>query len=378
MKMFLHSVKYEIRAVLRAKDFIMWLMLFPVVLGTLFKVAFGSIYANEVLFNTIPVAIVEEKPSELMTMLVGHLTEDEGAMLSATKTDSATAEEMLFDGKVTGILTVGDEMQLTVTGRGMEQTILQEIVTRCGLYETVIRDAIPKGEEAVNAALEALSAEMDVCREKVATDGNADPYVGYFYNLIAMVAICGSVTGLHVATDYQPNQTPLGARKNCSATPKSRMLTAGIIGSCVAQSCCMILCVTFLRFVLRIRFGGSLPLLYLTAILSGFLGVTFGFFIGSLGRMKFEVKSAIAVACSMTLCFLSGLMMGDIKGRLALHAPIVNKLNPVALMSDSYYCLNMYSDYSRYLTKVAGIAAYIVLFTVLGVLITRRKKYASI
>ena len=140
----------------------------------------------------------------------------------------------------------------------------------------------------------------------------------------------------------------------------------------------MVVCVTFLRFVLRVNFGGSLILLYLSAILSGFLGVTMGFFVGSIGRMRYEVKEAISMSVSMVLCFLSGLMVGNMKGIIAEHMPWINRVNPVAIMSDSFYCLNMYSDYRRFMTKIVGMLIYIVAFTVIGVLFARRKKYASI
>ena len=34
--MFLHCLKYELKTSLRARDLIIWLILFPIVLGTLF------------------------------------------------------------------------------------------------------------------------------------------------------------------------------------------------------------------------------------------------------------------------------------------------------------------------------------------------------
>ena len=71
-------------------------------------------------------------------------------------------------------------------------------------------------------------------------------------------------------------------------------------------------------------------------------------------------------------------MMGNMKGILAEHMPWVNRVNPVAIMSDSFYCLNMYSDYRRFITKIVGMLIYIVAFTAIGVLFARRKKYASI
>ena len=375
--MFRHNLAYELKEVLRVKEFVLWLMLFPIILGTLFKVAFSSIYSTE-LFDTIPVAAVMTSENEVAEEFLKGMSEDENPMLAVTFTDADNAKQLLLDGEVEGILTVGESMELTVARTGMVPTMLQELVSRYKLYETVIRDTIATDPGSLQTVLAKLSAEVNACRDASPKADNPDVYVQYFYNLIAMVAICGNMTGLHVSTNNQANQSILGARKNCSATPKGIYLTAGLLGSCIAQSVSMVLCVTFLRFVLRVNFGGSLLLLYLAAILSGCLGVAFGFFIGSIGKMKHEGKSAIAITVSMALCFLSGLMMGNIKGILAVKAPWVNRFNPVAIISDSFYCLNMYSDYRRFISKVIAMLIYTAVFTVLGVLFTRRKKYASI
>ena len=375
--MFRHNLAYELKEVLRVKEFVLWLMLFPIILGTLFKVAFSSIYSTE-LFDTIPVAAVMTSENEVAEEFLKGMSEDENPMLAVTFTDADNAKQLLLDGEVEGILTVGESMDLTVARTGMVPTMLQELVSRYKLYETVIRDTIATDPASLQTVLAKLSAEVNACRDASPKADNPDVYVQYFYNLIAMVAICGNMTGLHVSTNNQANQSILGARKNCSATPKGIYLTAGLLGSCIAQSVSMVLCVTFLRFVLRVNFGGSLLLLYLAAILSGCLGVAFGFFIGSIGKMKHEGKSAIAITVSMALCFLSGLMMGNIKGILAVKAPWVNRFNPVAIISDSFYCLNMYSDYRRFISKVIAMLIYTAVFTVLGVLFTRRKKYASI
>ncbi len=375
--MFRHNLAYELKEVLRVKEFVLWLMLFPIILGTLFKVAFGSIYTKE-LFDTIPVAVVTASENAVAEEFLKGMAEEENPFLAPEFTDEENAKQLLFDGKVEGILTVGESMELTVSRTGIVPTMLQELVSRYKLYETVIRDTLAKDPAALQTVLAKLSAEVNACRDVSPSAENPDVYVQYFYNLIAMVAICGNMTGLHVSTNNQANQSQLGARKNCSATPKGIYLTAGLLGSCIAQSVSMVLCVTFLRFVLRVNFGGNLLLLYLAAILSGCLGVAFGFFIGSIGKMRHEGKSAIAITISMVLCFLSGLMMGNIKGILATKAPWVNRFNPVAVISDSFYCLNMYSDYRRFISKIVTITIYIAVFTVLGVLFTRRKKYASI
>lgn len=377
--MFLHNFKYELKMVLRQKEFIIWLMLFPIVLGTLFKVAFGSIYSNTDLFQSIPVAVVNVTDDEIYKQMLGSIGEGDDATLKITYTDEEEAKELLFAGKVKGIIINDGSMHLQVSGKGIKQSILQEVVSRCNMYRTVILESYMSGDmQTMQNVITELTKDVKACRDVSPTADNPDVYVQYFYNLIAMVAICGSLTGLHVATSSQANQSELGARKNCSPTPKFTHLSAALLGSCVAQGVSMILCVTFLRFVLRINFGGNLLLIYAAAVMSGCLGVSFGFFVGSVGRLKYEIKSAIMLSCSMVLCFLSGLMMGNLKGILAEKAPWVNRINPVAIVSDSFYCLNMYSDYRRFLTKIAAMAVYIVAFTVFGVLFSRRKKYASL
>ncbi|MBO4696378.1 MAG: ABC transporter permease [Lachnospiraceae bacterium] len=377
--MFLHNFKYELKMVLRQREFIMWLMLFPIVLGTLFKVAFGSVYSNTDLFQSIPVAVVNTSGDEVYKQMFTALGEGDDATLSITYTDEEEAKELLFAGKVKGIIVNDGGLYLQVSGKGIRQSILQEVVSRCNLYRTVVMQAIADGDiPLMNSVIAELSKDVKACRDVSPTADNPDVYVQYFYNLIAMVAICGSLTGLHVATSSQANQSELGARKNFSPTPKFTHLSAALLGSCVAQGVSMILCVTFLRFVLRINFGGNLLLIYAAAVMSGVLGVTLGFFVGSIGRLKYEIKSAIMLSCSMVLCFLSGLMMGNIKGILAEKAPWINRINPVAIISDSFYCLNMYSDYRRFITKIVAMAIYIGVFTVLGVLLSRRKKYASL
>ena len=377
--MFLHNFKYELKMVLRQKDFIIWLMLFPIVLGTLFKVAFGSIYSNTDLFQSIPVAVVNVTDDEIYKQMLTAVGEGDDSTLKITYTDEEEAKELLFAGKVKGIIINDGSMHLQVSGKGIKQSILQEVVSRFNMYRTVILESYMSGDmQTMQNVISELTKDVKACRDVSPTADNPDVYVQYFYNLIAMVAICGSLTGLHVATSSQANQSELGARKNCSPTPKFTHLSAALLGSCVAQGVSMIFCVTFLRFVLRINFGGNLLLIYAAAVMSGCLGVSFGFFVGSVGRLKYEIKSAIMLSCSMVLCFLSGLMMGNLKGILAEKAPWVNRINPVAIVSDSFYCLNMYSDYRRFLTKIAAMTVYIVAFTVFGVLFSRRKKYASL
>ena len=84
------------------------------------------------------------------------------------------------------------------------------------------------------------------------------------------------------------------------------------------------------------------------------------------------------MAMNMTLCFLSGLMVSGMKAMIIANAPIVNDLNPAAVVCDALYYLNMDADLSRYTVKLVTLGAFTAVFVLLGFLMTRRRKYASI
>ena len=71
-------------------------------------------------------------------------------------------------------------------------------------------------------------------------------------------------------------------------------------------------------------------------------------------------------------------MANNIKPMIISKAPWFNEINPAALISDSFYCLNVYSDYDRYIQKNITMLILSVLLAVIGLILTRRRKYASL
>ncbi len=376
--MFFHNLKYELLSTLRHPSLILWLMAFPIFLGTVFKIGFGSIYESTDVFGSIPTAIVITQDNEVFGKVIESVSGDESPLLKVTYADEQQALDLLKDGEVKGIIYSGDKVTLTVMGKGIQETILKSFVEQYGVYETIITDAIKNDPMSAKKVIEALSADVTACTEQPLTQGNTDPYTQYFYNLIAMVAIFGSETGLHITENNQANMSALGARRNISPVPKSISLSASLVGCFIAQAVCMVIAVTFVTFVLKINLGSDLLLVYSSAIIGGCLGVTMGFFIGSIGRLSDTAKDAISMIVSMALCFMSGLFIGSMKAKIAENLPWFNSVNPVAIISDCFYCLNLYSDLDRFNIKMISMAIYIVVFTVLGVILSRRKKYASI
>lgn len=373
-----HCLKYELLQSIRVKDVIVWLILFPILLGAFFKIAFHSIYDKTTHFSTIPVAVVEQQEDSIFHTVMDSLETGDDPLFAVTYTDSEEAKRLLKEDRVKGIIFLEDTLSLTVSKEGMEQTMIHSFLNQYQTQEAVLVRTMQTHPEQLDAVLAVFQEDLACNKAIPLTDGNPDNYIAYFYNLLAMVAMFGSITGLHVAIGSQGNLSALGARRCCSPTPKSISLITSLIGSYGIQTLCILISVTYLAFVLQVDFGNRLPLVYLSGCIGGILGVSMGFMIGSFSRISQGAKVGIAMTISMLSCFFSGMMIGNMKAILAEKLPWFNRINPAALISDAFYCLNVYQDYDRYLEKNVSMLILAVLFVTIGILLTRRRKYASL
>ena len=385
--MFLHNLKYELLSSVRVKEVIIWLIIFPIALGTCFKVAFSSVYENTMVFETINVAVVEdtdEYSAQMFRQVIGDVKMEDEPMFKAKYTTKEKALKLLEDDKVSAVIFEGDPFEgsgfkMTTASNGLKATIVQSFLDQYSHNVELLMTAVSNsGSGSYEDVLSTLSAEVNSVAKKQMTHGNTDMYVQYFYNLLAMVALYGSLSGLHIAIGAQANLSALGARRNVSPTPKLIQITASLCATFIQEAVCTAIAVTYTRFVLGIDYGDRLGFVYLAAIIGGCLGVSLGFMVGSIGRMSMGAKNAICNAVSLGLCFFSGLMDGGMKAKVEQSAPWFNKINPAALISDSIYCLNVYEDLSRYWEKIVSMIIVAVVLTLLGFLMTRRRRYASV
>ncbi|MDE6725228.1 MAG: ABC transporter permease, partial [Ruminiclostridium sp.] len=104
----LHCIKYEFINLMRKKIVVFWLLGFPIILGTLFFVAFGTLADEELDYKNIAVAVIEKgEAPEGFDVLIDALSEsDEGEeplFLIKTK-DETEAKELMEKGELEGII----------------------------------------------------------------------------------------------------------------------------------------------------------------------------------------------------------------------------------------------------------------------------------
>lgn len=388
--MFYHEFKYKLLRVVRQKEEIFWVLLFPMILGICFTAAFSNINNTTENFHVIPVAVClkEGTQTSAFQVVMDALSEEgEQQFLSVTYTDMNTAQKMLKEKSVQGIFTVDDDVVLSCaspdSGNGnntdaMEQNILEAFLKEYRASQTALTKIAAKDPSRLADVLPMLDTNISYKKELRLTDGNMDIFLQYFFNLIAMACMYTSFAGSQIAIKNQANLSDIGARKCLSPCHKFVSVTAELLSCVLAQFFCIAANILFYVYVLKIDFGTRLSLLLFTASIGCILGVSFGFFIGCIGKMAEHVKFSILIAISMICCFLSGLMVQNMHTLIEEHCPILNRINPAALLADCFHTLNIYDVCQRYFNRIISLLFISAIFIIGGFLMLRRKTYANL
>ena len=382
--MFLNILCKKLKICLNNKQNIFWTLMFPIILGTLFTIAFGGIFETykfeeiktAVVFDTDDAQVIENAKNVLE-----GISNDGKKLLDIQYLEYDEAEALLKDGeKVNGIIRVKDDgkLALDILSNGVLSTIQQSIVTGYNQNVTMIEKVASEHPEKLLEVIKGVSESTSYVLPKSLGGDNKDPFISYFYNLLAMTTLFAAMHSLRIGNNTQANMSKVGARANASPVRRMSFQIAGFIASFLVSLALVEIGLTFMIFVLKVEFGGDILMIYLTSGIATLLGVSLGFFIGNLGSFSLDKKESILVAITLTGCALSGLMYGDMKIIITEKAPIINKINPAAVISDSYYALNMFGAGNRYFETVIYMVGLSLVLTIGGLLLGRKVSYDSI
>lgn len=378
------NFKYALLRLMRNKANLFWILVFPIVLGCFFKIAFSNITASES-FHTIPVAVVEGDTADATafhTMIEQLSGDSEDAMLSATFCDDKKARTLLEKGKVDGIFYTTDTVELAVNSdlsdASINQSILQSLLTQYYLNRDLIVQILTTNPGNIESLVDSIGQSVDTRKEVSLTRNNIDTYDQYFYNLIAMACLYTAMGGINLAINNSANLSSLAARKTIAPAKRAALIGTELLAIILFESLLNMVSFLFIVTVLGIHMTTHLGLALLTILISTTFSITFGMFLGCVGPKSEGGKTGLMFAVVMPLCFLSGLMMGTMRMVVEKYAPFVNRINPAALISDSFYALNNYDTLTRYTGNILTLLLMTALFLIISILVTRRNTYASL
>ena len=378
--MFIRDFLYTIKILMRAKVSIFWTLVFPILLATFMYMAFGSIYEQDEMFSNIKVAVVtEDESANGLNYMLDALSDGDDALLSVTRMSESDAEKLLADEEVEGIIYT-DDVKLTVAESSVNASILETVLSEYKQYEHALKDIYKYGTEPkgdMSNLVEKLSEQRSYYTEKASTEGSQNVYNNYFYAIFAMSCLFASLSSIEMMNNLQANVSATGKRKNVSPQRKMTFVLAEFAALLLIHFVVEVISFIYMSCI-GVDFGDRVWEILLTLFVGCFIGLAIGVIVGAISKLAEGTKIGIVIGISMVMSILSDLCINGIKYEIQQHVPIINKLNPAALISDSFYALNVYSDHQVFTENIVIMTIEAVVLIAVGILMVRRNRYASV
>ena len=373
----LHLIKYNILVKFRNFNMTFWPLVFPLILGTFFFFAFGNL--NDADFETVQVAMVQESDNNpLFRFYIEQVEKSDSGLLNIREMDENTALTALKNREISGIYYNKMTPSLTVNAHGIPESILQSVLESYNNNLHTIRSILKEHPSGILAGLSQMADTRELVQELSLGGKTIDGNSQFFYALIAMACLYGCFIGFGSAITLQANLTALAARRCVTPTHKLKLIVSEQIAAFLIGYVDVIILLFYLRNILKLDFQGQMGRMLLISLFGSLIGVSIGIFVGSFGKMSEGIKISIILAISMVCSFLSGLMNSSMKDLVEKHAPVINRINPAALISDAFYCINVYNDPARYYRNLITLAGMSIAFVLASFLLIRRNRYDSI
>lgn len=337
--------------IFRNLSFTFWGLLYPIILAGFFYIAFSGF--TDMKLDNINVGL--EKEHSAISIL------EDIEILNIIEISEENMANSLETEKIDGY--IKKDLSLVVGKSGLNQTIIKGILDQ-------IKQTMALNEPMENFDFESnyLSSENQV----------ADPILVIFYSLIAMVSTYGVFTGIENAIITQANLSSVGARINMTPIRKSTLLISGFIVGLSINIFSNILLLLFLHFVAKLDLIRNIWYSSIFILLGNIFGISLGLFIGSSNKKSPGVKVMFSIVATLFLSFLSGMMSPNVKVLIDKNIPILGKLNPISIITNSLYRINLLENTNNLGQGMFLLIIYSMVLMGVSYLFLRRNQYDSI
>lgn len=393
--MFFHNFKYSLKTLLRNKGLIFWTFAFPIILGTLFNLAFSDIENKETL-DIIDIAIVNNEEFKTDTYFTESFKvlskkKEPNQLFNIKYTNLSTAQSLLKEKKITGYLLFGNhEVKITVNDKGYNETILRSVVDELSsqkeMLETLttkeITDSYKSGNQNVNYekiyqdTLNLINSTIPKLNN--ISNSNLSYTMIEYYTLLAMACLYGALIAMFVTNKKIANMSSAGKRTSISPAHKKTLLLGSFLASYLVQLLGILILYLYTILVIKVDYGNNTFLVFLLLMAGSLAGLTLGVAISTILKSNENTKTGILISLTMLASFLSGMMGITMKYIIDTNIPILNKINPAAMITDGFYSLYYYSTLDRFYFNIISLLIFSVIMLFISYQGLRRDKYDSI
>ncbi|MDL2211975.1 ABC transporter permease [Erysipelotrichaceae bacterium OttesenSCG-928-M19] len=371
--------KYRFKSLISEKSLMFWSLLFPIILVSFFYLVFSNI-GKENIFDTFNVAIVGNKENQLIKTMDEVKYDDIKTfeLQYLTKEDSLN---LLNQKKIAGIVEIknNDEYELIINDNGSKQLILEEFLSNYQQKELLINDVLKNNPELLTTNwLETLTFSKDNVSNKSLSEKSNNEMIISFYTVIALSCFMSSFISANGISTIQANISKQGARLSVSPYHKRKIIIIDFIASLLIIISSVITLLIYMNFILKIEFGNHLGPILIICFVGSLVSTAFGYFLSLLFKKKEGLTIAMIIAMTMSWSFLAGMMGPSIKYIIESNLPFMKYLNPVALITDSFYTLYYYDSFAMCLPYLGALIVMFIVFITGAIMFLRGDQYDSI
>ena len=171
--MFKHNFKYSLKILFRNKSLIFWTFIFPIILGTFFKLAFKDIENNEA-FHPFDIAVIESNDfnnNEIFKEAIKSVSKSDNKLFNVKYVSKSDANKLLEDKKVTGYLEfIDNDVNIKINDNGIYETILKffvdEVNSEKNIINLSINEEVSKGnydiDNITSNILDKLNSDVNI------------------------------------------------------------------------------------------------------------------------------------------------------------------------------------------------------------------------
>ena len=391
--MFIHNYLYSLRLMLGNKQLVFWTLAFPLIMAMLFNMAFSNIEKSEKL-DPIDIAVVDDssfRSNMIYTETLETLGKGDDRIFNITYTDAGKAEKMLRDGEITGFVRFEDnEPRITVRSNGINETIMCSVFDEIGSESKLIMNV---GMTEIMSLVKSGKTDIDyqslfkeeaekIMRDDTGLTDTSPKNMSFvmieYYSLIAMACMYSGLLSMTLMNYRLANISPVGRRSTISPSKRLSQISGSLTASFTVQLFGLAMLYLLLIFVVRADFGTKLPEIILLSLLGSLAGLTLGVAVAVLVRINENAKLTVLLSVVMAGCFFAGMMGITMKNIIDKNAPFINRINPVAMITDGLYALYYYDSGERYLINVISLAVFSAVMMLISVSGLRRQRYDSL
>ena len=346
---FLRELKYTAISMVSTVEGMFWTVAYPIILSSLFFVIFSAINTRGV-STAINTGVAETNPHRVILNVI--------PILHVIPMEQESADAALREGSIKAF--IGDDLSIKIYKNGIAQTIVKNIAEQI------------KQTDALGIPITPFAYGKQYIDSK---NEQNNSITILFYSLLAMVSIYSMFGSISIPERIQANISKLAVRMSAAPIKRFRIYLSGVLFFVCFNLASNLLYIGYVMLVLKINlitdFAVTVPLL----IYANLFGIAFGLCIGSIPKMAENTKVMIGVFSSLFLSFLSGMMSVSVKTALDTSFPLLSKINPIALFTDTLYNINILHEYDLAPLFFTVYSGFIALFLTVSLKFSSRIKY---